>query len=141
MESCLPQWNKDEITPHALLIKVEADKVRSRVNNYTKDHISILDKETFSLQLSKIDELNVSFQDWIASSTCSLDDSITFQLETLNERRKVSDELDLYVKQNADEVKAKFVKFSKKMKKVRRSQTKKEEDWIKEKDGKVDDDG
>ena len=53
----------------------------------------------------------MSFQDWIASSTYSLDASISAQLETLNEIRKVSDELDLYVKQNADEVKAKLVKL------------------------------
>ena len=75
LESSLPQENKDDINPHTLLnkAKAEAEKVRLRVNNYTKDHISILDKETYSLQLSKIDEFNLSFQDWIVNSTSNLD--------------------------------------------------------------------
>ena len=53
LKSSLPQENKDDIDPHTLLskAKAEAEKVRLRVNNYTKDHISILDKETYSLQL------------------------------------------------------------------------------------------
>ena len=113
LKSSLPQENKDDIDPHTLLskAKAEAEKVRLRVNNYTKDHISILDKETCSLQLNKIDECNLSFQDWVVNSTSNLDGSIPAQLETLNELKKVSDELNLCVKQNAVEVKAKLVKL------------------------------
>ena len=90
LESRLPQGNKDEITPLALLskAKAEAEKVRRPVVHYNKDHISILDKETCSLQLGRIDELYLSFQDWIASSTSSLDECIPAQLETLKEIQK-----------------------------------------------------
>ena len=113
LKSSLPQENEDEIDPHTLLskAKAEAEKVRRRVVNYTKDHISILDRETCSLQLSKIDELYLSFQDWIVGSASSLDECIPAQLETLNEIQKVSEELDLCVKQNAVEIKAKLVEL------------------------------
>ena len=124
--------NKDEITPHALLnkAKTEADKVRRCIVNYTKDHISILDKETCSLQLSKIDEFNLSFQDWIASSTSSLNERIPAQLEILNELRKVSEELDLYVKQNTFEVKAKLVELLRDEESKAISNYERERDWI-----------
>ena len=81
LKSSLPQENKDDIDPHTLLskAKAEAEKVRLYVNNYTTDHTSILDKETCSLQLNKIDECNLSFQDWIVNSTSNLDGSIPAQ--------------------------------------------------------------
>ena len=59
-----------------------------------------------------------------------MNERIPAQLEILNELRKVSEELDLYVKQNTFEVKAKLVELLRDEESKAISNYERERDWI-----------
>ena len=103
--------NYDELAYRVLLSKAEtnAAKVRLRVDNYTKDHVTIFDKDVHSAKLDQIDEYHLAFQDWITCSAATFDESIPSMKEKLMELRKISYELNLYVQTNKIEVKRKVV--------------------------------
>ena len=103
--------NYDELAYQVLLSKAKTDaaKVRFRVDNYTKDHVTILDKDVNFVKLEQIDESHLAFQDWITCSTATFDVSIPSVNEQLMELRKISHELNLYVQKNKIEVKRKIV--------------------------------
>ena len=103
--------NYDELAYRVLLSKAKTDaaKVRFRVDNYTKDHVTILDKDVHTKKLDQIDELHLAFQDWITCSTATFDVRIPLAKEMLEELMKISKELNLYVQNNKIEVKRKIV--------------------------------
>ena len=103
--------NYDELAYRVLLSKAKTDaaKVRFRVDNYTKDHVTIFDKDVHSAKLDQIDEYHLAFQDWITCSMSTFDENIPSMKEKLMELRKISYELNLYVQTNKIEVKRKVV--------------------------------
>ena len=58
-ESSLCQINKDEYNDLLRKVKYEAAKVRRRVDNYTQNQITILDKDTHNAKIEKIHEENI----------------------------------------------------------------------------------
>ena len=103
--------NYDELAYQVLLSKAKTDaaKVRFRVDNYTKDHVTILDKDVHTKNLDQIDELHLALQDWITCSTATFDERIPLAKVKLEELMKISNELNLYVQNNKIEVKRKIV--------------------------------
>ena len=86
--------NYDELAYQVLLSKAKTDaaKVRFRVDNYTKDHVTIFDKDVHTKKLDQIDELHLAFQDWITCSTATFDERIPLAKVKLEELMKISNE-------------------------------------------------
>ena len=113
VENGLQLKTKDEYIDLLIKVKYEAANVRRRVDNYTQDQITILDKDIHNAKLEKIDEENMAFQDWIASYSSILDEEnvssdLIMILETI---RVVADELNNHVRNNATDVKRKLIEL------------------------------
>ena len=100
----------DEETFNALLISLrrEVFRVELKIKNFSPNDVCLNLKDEISARLEKIDELSESCQEKIYEAILSLNENIPSDLEKINTLRKLSDDINIKVRNNSKEVKLKL---------------------------------
>ena len=100
----------DEGAFNALLISLrrEVFRVELKIKNFSPNDVCLNLKDEISARLEKIDELSESCQEKIYEAILSLNENIPSDLEKTITLRKLSDDINIKVRNNSKEVKLKL---------------------------------